>query len=304
MNVVIGKYVPMKSFIHDMDPRLKLLINIAYIVLFFVISHFITLMALFFILIIAFLIATHRPMNLIKMMKMPIIIGVFILIINGFVIGNKIIDDSVDSAAYLSPDVRDFLRSSYWKSGAFNISYIAILKAFLTSFRIYSMILVTTIVTFTTKPILLTKAIEDLLFPFKLIRIPVHIFAMIISIALRFVPTLLLEANRIMKAQASRGVDFKNGKGKEKIKSMVTLTIPLFVIAFQRAEDLGNAMEVRGFDPYEKRTRYRSLRFKWFDYLIAFSLLMIIIAVSLFEANVGNLLATLPEWYQYTFIKL
>ncbi|SYV91053.1 Energy-coupling factor transporter transmembrane protein EcfT, partial [Mesomycoplasma hyorhinis] len=86
---------------------------------------------------------------------------------------------------------------------------------------------------------------------------------MIVSIAIRFIPTLLLEASRIMKAQSSRGVDFKNGKKKDKAKSMITLIIPLFVLSFSRAEDLSNAMEVRGYDPYAKRTKYRKIRFQW-----------------------------------------
>jgi energy-coupling factor transport system permease protein len=92
--------------------------------------------------------------------------------------------------------------------------------------------------------------------------VPVHIIALIISIALRFIPTLLEESQRIMKAQASRGVDFKNGNYKSKAKSLITLIIPLFVSAFAKAEDLGNAMETRGYDPYEKRTKYREYPIK------------------------------------------
>lgn len=123
--------------------------------------------------------------------------------------------------------------------------------------RMYVMMVAMTLMIATTKPTALTRAIEDLLIPLKLIRVKVHIIAMIISIALRFIPTLLEEAQRIMKAQASRGVDFKNGNIKAKIKSLVTLIIPLFVSAFAKAEDLANAMEVRGYDPYQKRIRYR-----------------------------------------------
>ncbi|WHL49483.1 energy-coupling factor transporter transmembrane component T [Mycoplasmopsis bovis] len=117
----------------------------------------------------------------------------------------------------------------------------------------------------TTKPMLLSKAIDDLLLPLKLLFIPTHVIVMIIYIALRFIPTLLEEAQRITKAQASRGVDFKNGKFKDKVKSFTTLIIPLFVTAFSKAEDLSNAMETRGYNPYAKRTKYRLIIPTWRD---------------------------------------
>ncbi|UVD81448.1 energy-coupling factor transporter transmembrane protein EcfT [Mycoplasma iguanae] len=309
MNIVIGKYIPMDTFLHKMDPRLKILINLAYIILFFIVSHFITLMFLFAIAVVGFIIASKKPWNLIKMIKMPFIVFIVILLINTFVIKEPEIRRSVESIPYLNPEVRDFF-TTIWKTWninqtqSWNISYAIVLKSFLIAFRIYSMILVTTILTLSTKPVLFTKAIEDLLFPFKLIKIPVNIIAMIISIALRFIPTLLDEANRIMKAQASRGVDFKNGKVSEKVKSMVTLTVPLFVIAFGRANDLANAMEVRGYDPYAKRTKYRSLKWKWSDLLVALTAIGIIIFIALFETNVAGMMEHLPAWFQYTNIKI
>lgn len=148
------------------------------------------------------------------------------------------------------------------------------------------MIIITTLLTATTKPVALTKAIEDLLLPLKLIFIPVHIIAMIISIALRFIPTLLEEAQRIMKAQASRGVDFKNGNIKSKAKSMVTLIIPLFVSAFAKAEDLGNAMETRGYNPYEKRTRYRTYPVRVIDIFVGLFVIGMVVVVALLFNNV------------------
>ena len=142
-------------------------------------------------------------------------------------------------------------------------------------------ILCTTLVMSTTKPVALTKGIEDLLFPFKLIKIPVDVIAMIISIALRFIPTLLEETQRIMKAQASRGVDFRNGNVKTRAKATITLIIPLFVSAFSKAEDLGNAMETRGYDPYEKRTRYRYYPITFKDAFIFLFIASLIILFSL-----------------------
>jgi energy-coupling factor transport system permease protein len=123
------------------------------------------------------------------------------------------------------------------------------------------MITLTTILTATTQPLEITLGLEDLLYPLRLIGIPVYIFSTIISIALRMIPTLIDEAGRIMKAQASRGVDFKHGRIIEKAKAMTSLIIPLLVSSFQKAEDLAAAMDARGYDPNQKRTRYHQFNF-------------------------------------------
>ncbi|UUM20398.1 energy-coupling factor transporter transmembrane protein EcfT [Mycoplasma sp. 2045] len=149
--------------------------------------------------------------------------------------------------------------------------------------RIYTMILITTLLTNTTRPILLTKAIEDLLYPLKFIFVPTHVIAMIVSIALRFIPTLIDESNRIIKAQSSRGVDFKHGNIKEKIDAFTTLIIPLFVSSFSKAEDLANSMETRGYDPYAKRTKYRKIKQSWIDLI---SLLVILAILSFLIVNI------------------
>ena len=121
--------------------------------------------------------------------------------------------------------------------------------------------------TSTTKPLELTLAIENLLNPLKRFHFPVHELAMMISIALRFIPDLLDEAKRIMKAQASRGADFNEGSFMEKIRSIISLIIPLFISAFQRAEDLANAMESRNYNPEAKRTKYKILSWQKTDTL-------------------------------------
>lgn len=130
------------------------------------------------------------------------------------------------------------------------------------------MITVTTILTSSTKPLDMTLGLEDLMSPLKLIRFPVHIISMIIVIALRMIPTLIEEAGRIMKAQASRGIDFRNGKFHEKVKSTVSLIIPLLVSAFQKAEELAYAMDARGYDPHGKRTRYRQYHLRYVDVIV------------------------------------
>ena len=127
------------------------------------------------------------------------------------------------------------------------------------------MIELTMILTSTTKPLDLTYALEWYMTPLKVIKFPAHEVAMVISIALRFIPTLLDETTRIMKAQESRGVDFKHGKFSARLKAIVSLIIPLFISAFQRSEELADSMEARGYDPSAQRTRYRILKFHWKD---------------------------------------
>ena len=134
--------------------------------------------------------------------------------------------------------------------------------------RLALMIMITTILTATTKPLELTLGIEDLLKPFQVIHVPAHEIAMMISIALRFIPTLIEETQRIMKAQASRGVDMEEGSLMEKVKAILSLIVPLFVSAFQRAEDLAYAMEARGYIPNRMRTRYKQLKMEGRDYVL------------------------------------
>ena len=131
------------------------------------------------------------------------------------------------------------------------------------------MIALTMVLTSTTKPMDMTYAFEWYMSPLKVIRFPAHEIAMTLSIALRFIPTLLEETERIMKAQASRGVDFNHGGLFKRFGAVIALIIPLFVSALERSEELANAMIVRGYDPRAKRTRYRLLKFSWRD-LIAF----------------------------------
>lgn len=135
------------------------------------------------------------------------------------------------------------------------------------------MIMITTILTATTAPLDLTLGIEDLLKPFKAIGVPSHEIAMMISIALRFIPTLIEDTQRIMNAQSSRGVDFQEGTLKEKVVGIASLIVPLFMSAYNRAEDLADAMEARGYYPGKERTRFKQLKIKLMDYVaLAFSL--------------------------------
>ena len=144
------------------------------------------------------------------------------------------------------------------------------------------------ILTATTKPLELTYALEWYLTPLKIVKFPAHEVAMTISIALRFIPTILSEVERIMKAQSSRGVDFKHGKISSRFKAIISLIIPLFISAFQRSEELADAMEARGYDPKQKRTRYRKLSFHFSDifvFLLCAGVMAGTIVVSVLQFN-------------------
>src|SRR5699024_2691363 len=133
------------------------------------------------------------------------------------------------------------------------------------SLRFFLLVLVTSLLTLTTTPITLTDGIEKLLHPLKKIKFPVHELALMMSISLRFIPTLMDELDKIMKAQIARGVDFSGGPIKERIKAIIPLLIPLFVSSFKRAEELAVAMEARGYRGGEGRTKYRLLEWKTID---------------------------------------
>lgn len=141
--------------------------------------------------------------------------------------------------------------------------------------RVFVIIIASTTLTLTTKPTDLTNAIEWYLKPLEALKIKTSIFAMMISIALRFIPTLFNETNKILKAQASRGVDFNEGKFTEQVKQIVSLLIPMFVISIKRAEDLADAMEARGYIPGEKRTKLVEMKFRLLDYISMFVVIIL-----------------------------
>ena len=143
--------------------------------------------------------------------------------------------------------------------------------------RVFVIIIASTTLTLTTKPTDLTNAIEWYLKPLEALKIKTSIFAMMISIALRFIPTLFNETNKILKAQASRGVDFNEGKFTEQVKQIVSLLIPMFVISIKRAEDLADAMEARGYIPGEKRTKLVEMKFRLLDYISMFIVIILFI---------------------------
>lgn len=244
MKVSFGRYLPLNSLVHRIDPRIKLVVLISLIVSIFFNTGFTGYCLIAAFIILVFFIA-RLPYTLLFRLLLPMFFIVLILfIINCFIIK----ENSNQNIGVI------------WHWQFLTLSYRGIFSSLYIGIRIYLMIITTTILTTTTQPLDLTLALEDLMMPLKLIRFPVHIISMIISIALRSIPTLFDEAGRILKAQASRGVDLKNGHFREKVKALVSLIIPLLVSAFQKAEDLAYAMDSRGYDPQGKRTRFRQYR--------------------------------------------
>ena len=252
-NSILGHYVAHNTFIHRMDPRNKLFCLVALMVAVFI-SYptyemtFIVGGAVATFIVALLLIAKVRILDVFKSLRVLWFFVLLLMIINVFA----------------PPSGAENIAFSI---GKVNVYWEAIFQSFKIILRLILMIMLTTLLTATTKPLDLTYALEWYMAPLRLIRFPVHEVAMTISIALRFIPTLLDETDRIMKAQSSRGVDFKHGKISSRLRAIVSLIIPLFISSFQRSEELADSMEARGYDPKAKRTRYRILKFSFGDIL-------------------------------------
>ncbi len=262
-NITIGKYVPYNSIIHRLDPRYKILAMIVLMVcIFFSFSSLWMNFIVYGILMIFIYIImriSHIKLSMLFSQLKAIWIMMFVLFIVNIIVPGDV------SLGYFT-----FFNTG-WK-----IYYSAIYNTVYILFRLIIMLSLSLVLTATTKPLELTNALEFLMKPLKVIKFPVHEIAMTISLALRFIPTLLEETDRIMKAQASRGVDFQNGKFKEKIKAIIALIIPLFISALARSEDLANAMEARGYNPSAKRTKYRINKWALRDSVASVIILLIL----------------------------
>lgn len=254
-NIALGRYLPLNSIIHNMDPRYKLMSMLILMVTIFLPSGYIGYVIIGAFVLLALLLAKLNFTMIFKAMKPMLFMLVFLTFVNALVL----------RTGYVLIDVFGF---KIYSDAIFRTLYITV--------RLLLMIMVTTILTASTKPLDLTLAIEDLLSPFKRFGFPAHEIAMMISIALRFIPTLIDETNRIMKAQASRGVDLKEGSFKEKIVAILSLIVPLFVSSFQRAEELADAMEARGYVPSATRTRYKQLVHGLKDFIMLGSVIILL----------------------------
>lgn len=263
-DITIGQYVDGNSVIHRMDARVKILLSILYIVLLFVINSAYGY-AVFGVFTAFIVIISKVPVKyVIKGLKPMLYILIFTALINLFVTGG----DTV------------LWQSSLWQG--LKITKEGVTTATQMVLRLVFLVVGTSLLTLTTTPIMLTDGIEKLLKPLNAIKVPSHEIAMMMTIAIRFIPTLSEETEKIIKAQMARGADFESGNVLRRTKAMVPILVPLFISAFKRADDLAIAMDSRCYNSGKKRTRMKQMKMTWIDaaasgVMIAFSVLVIAI---------------------------
>lgn len=247
-NLTFGQFYPAKSFVHNMNASVKILLTIAYIVAVFMVTayHFLGFLACFLFVIITSIFAKIPFLRVLKSIKGILFIVVFSAILQLFFItsGNVL--------------------CSWW---IFTITDGGLLSAGYITARISLMVLGASLLTLTTTPVDLADGIETLLYPLKFIKFPVHEFALIMSIALRFIPSLMEETDRIIKAQKARGADFESGNIFKRIRALVPVFIPLLISSLRRAEELSNAMDARCYAGSKNRTKYKKLKLTYRDLL-------------------------------------
>ncbi len=237
-DITLGQYFPGDSFIHKLDPRTKILCVVAYIAMIFCIKSFVGygVLAVFTVVCIC---ASKIPVSfVIKGVKPILFFALLTAVFNLFLTDGKLL----------------------WSWKFLKITYEGVRMAISMVLRLFFLVLGTSLLTLTTSPIALTDGIERLLSPFKKIGVPAHELAMMMTIALRFVPTLIEETEKIIKAQTARGADFESGNLVSRAKSLIPILIPLFISAFRRADDLAVAMECRCYRGGKDRTRLRVLK--------------------------------------------
>ena len=255
-DITLGQYFPGKSFVHRLDPRTKLLSLIAYIVALFVAGNWISYGICLTFLVVTILISKIPGKAIVRGMKPLVFILIFTGLLNLFFTDGKTV------------------WVEFW---GITITQEGVVRAVFMVSRILMLITATFLLTYTTSPISLTDGLESLLGPLKKIRVPVHELSMMMCIALRFIPTLIEETDKIMAAQKARGADFENGNLFKRVKALVPILVPLFIGAFRRADELATAMECRCYQGGNGRTKMKLLRYHRCD-LIAFLGMTVVLA--------------------------
>ncbi|HOJ09478.1 MAG TPA: energy-coupling factor transporter transmembrane component T [Clostridiales bacterium] len=256
-DITLGQYIPGNSPIHRADPRVKMVLSIIYMILIFIVNNYMGFLILY--LFTAFVVTVSDiPIKYtLKGLKPIALIVIFTMAVNIFTVGGRTV----------------------FEYGFIKITYEGIDLSIKLALRLSLLVITTSLLTLTTTPILLTDAIESLMSPFKFIGIPVHEIAMMMTISLRFIPTLMEETDKIMKAQSSRGADFDTGNIFQRAKSFVPILVPLFISAFRRADEMAMAMEARCYRGSEGRTRMKQLKITSIDYKIM--AVMMVVALGL-----------------------
>ena len=245
-DITLGQYFPGSTILHRLDPRTKLICTVGYIVALFLSKQLLSYLILLAVLALLILLSKVGLKTILRSMKPILIVIAFTAILNLFYTPGE-------GAPLVSLGILKIYPEGIW-------------AAIFMILRIAMLITCTFLLTYTTSPILLTDGLEKLMTPLKAVRVPVHELAMTMSIALRFIPTLIEETDKIMSAQKARGADFESGNLLQKAKALVPLLVPLFISAFRRADELAIAMECRCYHGGEGRTRLRQLRLAGIDF--------------------------------------
>ena len=264
-DITLGQYFPGNSIIHRLDPRTKLIMLVVYIVALFMATGWSAYAVLFAALVWVIQVSTIPVKSIIKSMKPLVVILIFTGLLNLFLTqeGKLLVD---------------FWVITIYSGG---VSRAAMMVA-----RILMLITCTFLLTYTTSPIALTDGLEALMTPLKKVGVPVHELSMMMCIALRFIPTLIEETDKIMCAQKARGADFENGSLMDRAKALIPILVPLFISAFRRADELATAMECRCYQGGEGRTKMKLLRYHREDF-IAFGLGAGLVFAVVMLANLG-----------------
>ena len=264
-DITLGQYFPGNSIIHRLDPRTKLIMLVVYIVALFMAKSWVSYALMLVFLVSIIRISTIPVKSIVRGMKPLVLILVFTGILNLFFTQEGTL-------------LVDFWIIKIYSGG---ISRAAMMVA-----RILMLITCTFLLTYTTSPIALTDGLEALMGPLKKVGVPVHELSMMMCIALRFIPTLIEETDKIMCAQKARGADFENGSLMERAKALIPILVPLFISAFRRADELATAMECRCYQGGEGRTKMKLLRYHREDF-VSFGCGIIIVAAVILLANLG-----------------
>ena len=244
-DITLGQYFPGNSPVHRLDPRTKLIMLVVYIVALFVAVSWVSYCVMLAFLVLCIAISRIRLKALLNGMKPLVVILLFTAVLNMFFTGGETV------------------LFSWW---ILTLTQEGLVRAILMTARILMLISGTFLLTYTTSPIALTDGLESLMKPLKAIKVPVHELSMMMCIALRFIPTLIEETDKIMSAQKARGADFETGNLIQRVKALIPILVPLFVSAFRRADELATAMECRCYQGGEGRTKMKLLRFMGRDY--------------------------------------
>ncbi len=255
-DITLGQYFPGNSPIHRLDPRTKLLALVGYIVTLFVAKSWVSYALCFCFLAMTIAISQVPVKAIVRGMKPLVFILIFTGILNVFFTEGKTV------------------LVQFW---VITVSLEGIIRAFFMVIRILMLVSASFLLTYTTSPISLTDGLESLLGPLKKLHFPVHELAMMMCIALRFIPTLIEETDKIMSAQRSRGADFESGSIFDRVMALIPILVPLFIGAFRRADELATAMECRCYHGGEGRTKMKLLRYKRRDYL-TFGIIVLLVA--------------------------